>query len=212
RFSSATTQEWGVNLSRRILHLNEESNWAPVPIRFSGNQADMAGTLRGIQNIHPGRNLKFKPFAIAGGNQLRTGALRRTTHDFDGGFDMKYSLTPSLTLDGTYRTDFAQVEVDQQQVNLTRFNLFFPEKRDFFLENAGIFTFGAGIGNQSANNLNLIPFFSRSIGLSGGTPIPIVGGARLTGRTGRYDIGFLTMKTEERSDSVRSVPSNNFVV
>src|SRR5205814_4710444 len=167
---------------------------------------------------HQGRNLNVKPFVTAGVTESRTGTQMQTLRsltkpgDYEGGVDIKYSLTPSLTLDGTYRTDFAQVEIDQQQVNLTRFNLFFPEKRDFFLENAGIFTFGAGIGNQSSNNLNLIPFFSRSIGLSGGTPIPIVGGARLTGRTGDYDIGFLTMKTEERSDGVRSVPSNNFVV
>ena len=86
---------------------------------------------------------------------MRLVAARATdvqrTSDFDGGFDFKYSLTPSLTFDATYRTDFAQVEVDQQQVNLTRFNLFFPEKRDFFLENAGTFTFG-GVGRRSNNN------------------------------------------------------------
>src|SRR5205823_6774551 len=205
--------EWGVNLSRFIVSKNEQSFWSPIPIRFSMSRISQSGTLKGLEGIHQGRNLKIKPFATAGLTQARaTNGSTQTTNNHDGGVDIKYSLTPSLTLDGTYRTDFAQVEVDQQQVNLTRFNLFFPEKRDFFLENAGIFTFGAGIGNQSSNNLNLIPFFSRSIGLSGGTPIPIVGGARLTGRTGDYDIGFLTMKTEERSDGVRSVPSNNFVV
>ena len=119
--------------------------------------------------------------------------------------DIKYSLTPSLTLDGTYRTDFAQVEVDQQQVNLTRFNLFFPEKRDFFLENAGLFSFG-----NLGNNGNLVPFFSRRIGLnSAGTPIPIVGGARVTGKVKRlYDVGLIAMKTE----SSGTTPSNNFLV
>ena len=115
--------------------------------------------------------------------------------------DLKYSLTPSLTLDATYRTDFAQVEVDQQQVNLTRFNLFFPEKRDFFLENSGTFNFGAGN--------NLVPFFSRRIGLGReGTPIPIVGGARVTGQAGPYDIGFLVMKTESQDQT----PSTEYVV
>ena len=106
-----------------------------------------------------------------------------------------YSLTPSMTLDATYRTDFAQVEVDQQQVNLTRFNLFFPEKRDFFLENSGIFAFG--VGASSARRRDLVPFFSRRIGLSAaGTPIPIVGGTRVSGRAGGYDVGVLAMKTE----------------
>ena len=209
RFSDAPSQEWGVNVTRRIMHLSEESNWAPVPIRFSGNQADMAGTLRGFENIRQGRNLKFKPFAVGGGTQVRTGAQRRTTRDVDGGFDLKYSLTPSMTLDATYRTDFAQVEVDQQQVNLTRFNLFFPEKRDFFLENSGIFAFGAGARNfnQSANNL--VPFFSRRIGLSAaGTPIPIVGGTRVSGKLGNNDVGVLAMKTE----GLGSTPSNNYLV
>lgn len=115
--------------------------------------------------------------------------------------DLKYSLTSSLTLDATYRTDFAQVEVDQQQVNLTRFNLFFPEKRDFFIENSGTFAFGDGS--------NLVPFFSRRIGLSReGAPIPIVGGARLTGQAGPYDLGFLVMQTEREE----LTPSNNYVV
>ena len=209
RFTSAASQEWGVNVSRVIMHLNEESNWAPVPIRFSGNQADMAGTLRGFENIHQGRNLKFKPFAVGGSTQLRTGARRRTTRDFDGGFDAKYSLTSSMTLDATYRTDFAQVEVDQQQVNLTRFNLFFPEKRDFFLENSSIFAFGAGARNFNQSATNLVPFFSRRIGLSaGGTPIPIVGGARVSGKIAGSDVGVIAMKTE----ALGATPSNNYLV
>jgi hypothetical protein len=113
-------------------------------------------------------------------------------------------MTPSVTLDATYLTDFAQVEVDQQQVNLTRFNLFFPEKRDFFLENAGTFGFGA-----AGNGSNLVPFFSRRIGLGlDGTPIPIVGGARVSGQVNRYDVGVLSMKTERQG----STPSNNYFV
>jgi hypothetical protein len=105
----------------------------------------------------------------ANGNLQTLKGLDRL-RDYEGGVDLKYGLTSALTLDATYNTDFAQVEVDQQQVNLTRFNLFFPEKRDFFLENSGIFNFGPGG--------NLVPFFSRRIGLSSsGTPIPIIGGA-----------------------------------
>ena len=206
RFSQAASQEWGVNISRRILHLNEESNWAPVPTRFSGNQADMAGTLSGFEDLRPGRNLKVKPFLIGGGTQSRgTVGAMSTARDFDGGLDLKYSLTPSMTLDATYRTDFAQVEVDQQQVNLTRFNLFFPEKRDFFLENSGTFSFGGGGRGFNNNSANLVPFFSRRIGLSAaGTPIPIIGGARVSGNASGNDVGVLAMKTE----ALGSTPSN----
>jgi hypothetical protein len=126
--------------------------------------------------------------------------------DYDGGVDLKYSLTPQMTLDMTYHTDFAQVEADQQQVNLTRFNLFFPEKRDFFLENSGTFNFGPGG--------NLVPFFSRAIGLSGGAPVPILGGTRVSGRVNRYDVGFLAMKTDKlkSGSGVTLLPSNNYIV
>jgi hypothetical protein len=207
RFSNSPSQEWGVNISRRILHKNEETNWAPIPVRYTGTRSDQAGTLRGLEGIRQGRNLKVKPFAIGSGTQARAAGGLRTGTDYDGGFDAKYSLTPSLTLDTTYRTDFAQVEVDQQQVNLTRFNLFFPEKRDFFLENSGNFSFGAA--GRNTNNANLVPFFSRRIGLSaGGTPIPIVGGARVSGQAGNVDVGVLTMRTERTA----STPSNNYLV
>ena len=128
--------------------------------------------------------------------------------EVDFGLDLKYSLTTGLTLDGTLNTDFSQVEADVQQINLTRFSLFFPEKRDFFLENAGIFSFGDTTfrGNRPSE---LIPFFSRRIGLSeNGQPVPILGGARLTGRTGKYSLGFLNMQTLEAD----SEPANNFTV
>ena len=212
RFSNSPTQEWGLNVSRRILRLNEESFWVPQPVRYNSGAMHLMGTLKGLENIHQGRNLNVKPFVTAGIAQSRDAAgelQRRPTFpggkDYDGGVDVKYSLTPSLTLDGTYRTDFAQVEVDQQQVNLTRFNQFFPEKRDFFLENAGLFSFG-----NLGNNGNLVPFFSRRIGLnSAGIPIPIVGGARVTGKVKRlYDVGLIAMKTE----SSGATPSNNFLV
>jgi Domain of unknown function (DUF5916) len=208
RFSTSPSQEWGLQITRRIPRLNEEAHWAPLPQRYGNFHVSLAGTLKGLENIHQGRNLRVKPFVSAGITQSRGPDGRMQTvqslgrlKDYDGGADLKYSITPSLTLDATYHTDFAQVEADQQQVNLTRFNLFFPEKRDFFLENTGTFTFGPGG--------NLVPFFSRRIGLSpAGTPIPIIGGARLTGQINRYDVGFITMKT----DNVSLTPSNNFVV
>jgi hypothetical protein len=200
RFSNSPTQEWGLQVTRRIARKSEEADWSPLPQRFSNWRMSLAGTLTGLENIRQGRNLKVKPFVSSQSTQSRT--------SFDGGFDVKYGLTPALTLDATYRTDFAQVEVDQQQVNLTRFNLFFPEKRDFFLENSGTFTLGSG-GGAGAGGANLLPFFSRRIGLSAsGTPIPIVGGARVSGQIDRYDIGVLTMRTE----AVGSTPANTFLV
>jgi hypothetical protein len=211
RFSSAPIQEWGFQVSRLVLRANEETTWSPIPVRFQAIRTDLAGTLRGLEGIRQGRNLKIKPYVSAAAIQTTAGAGLRTDGDYDGGIDVKYSLTPSLTLDGTYRTDFAQVEVDQQQVNLTRFNLFFPEKRDFFLENHGIFTFGPSFGPGGGPNVtnNVVPFFSRRIGLSAaGTPIPIVGGARVSGQIDKYDVGFLTMRTEETG----STPSNTYLV
>ena len=211
RFSNSSSQEWGLNLMRAVRRVSEQSDWSPIQQRFGPTRVSMAGTLRGLENIRPGRNLKVKPFAIVGFTQTRSGGNPFgnwvTDQDYDGGVDVKYGLTQSLTLDATYRTDFAQVEVDQQQVNLTRFNLFFPEKREFFLENAGTFNLGGGQGRSFRNDL--VPFFSRRIGLSAqGTPIPIVGGTRVTGQVGRYDVGFLTMKTE----STGSTPSNTYTV
>ena len=106
----------------------------------------------------------------------------------NAGFDFKYGLTRSLIADATYRTDFAQVEEDLQQINLTRFSLFFPEKRDFFIEGQGIFDFA---GVQSGNTPGDVPllFFSRQIGLAGGQAVPVVGCVRLTGRAGAFSIG-----------------------
>ncbi len=213
RFSNVQAQEWGLQVTRLLMRRNEQSNWSPIPIRARNVRVSLAGTLNGLDGIRQGRNLKIKPFVTAGVSKFSGDTDVRT--DYDGGLDAKYGITQSLTLDMTYRTDFAQVEADQQQVNLTRFNLFFPEKRDFFLENSGIFSFGSGGGgfngggNEGVNGGNLIPFFSRRIGLSAaGTPIPIVGGARVSGQTGRYDLGFLSMKTER----LGSTPSNNYLV
>ena len=205
RFTTASSQVWGLNINRRILRLNEEADWSPTPIRYNMSRVSQYGTLLGLDNISQGRNLKVTPFVTAGITEIRPAddpfGDFENDQNYDGGVDLKYGLTPSLTLDTTYRTDFAHVEVDQQQVNLTRFNLFFPEQRDFFLENAAIFNFGAGN--------NLVPFFSRRIGLGpSGTPIPIIGGGRVTGQVGRYDVGVLAMKTERQD----LVPSNNYFV
>jgi hypothetical protein len=215
RFSKSPTQEWGLNVNRRILRLNEESSWSPYPVRYRISRISMAGTLGGLENVRQGRNLKVKPYLTAGFGESRD-REPRWDDTYDGGVDVKYGLTPSLTLDATYNTDFAQVEADQQQVNLTRFSLFFPEKREFFLENSATFAFGGGGGGGGP----LIPFFSRRIGLSArGTPTPIVGGARVSGQLGRYDVGFLAMRTDELDPSEDAnldprdlTPANTYVV
>ncbi|MEE2822999.1 MAG: DUF5916 domain-containing protein [Acidobacteriota bacterium] len=204
RFSKAKIQTWGINFQRRIRRRNEQAFWGPMPRRFISFNMSFAGDLKGLKNIKPGRNFKVKPFVTS---EFR--GLSGDDFDIQGdvGLDIKYGLSPDLTLDGTLNTDFSQVEVDEQQINLTRFSLFFPEKRDFFLENAGIFSFGPTA--QRDVSQDLILFFSRRIGLStNGQPLPILGGARLTGRQGKYRLGLFNMQTRESN----SDPSNNFTV
>ena len=194
RFSSAPTLEWGLNIMRRVRRTNEDTYWVPLERRYRLQRVSVAGTLTGLTTVNPGRNFKLKPFAVF--NAVKPEDLPRE-FDGDGGLDVKYGLTKSMTLDLTYRTDFSQVEVDQQVVNLTRFRVFFPEKREFFLENSGAFAVGGG-GRWGGQNV--IPFFSRRIGLGENAddetvPIPIVGGARASGKVGTYDLGLLTMRT-----------------
>jgi hypothetical protein len=204
RFPDSEEQKWGINFQRRIRRRNEQAFWSLMPRRFISFNVSYAGNLQGMEGIRPGRNLKVKPFA--------TGEIRKFRGDDldshgDVGLDLKYSLSSGLTLDATLNTDFSQVEVDEQQINLTRFSLFFPEKRDFFLENAGIFSFGS-TGQRDASR-DVILFFSRRIGLaSDGRPQPILGGARLTGRVGDYGLGLFNMQTRESG----SDPATNFTV
>jgi hypothetical protein len=209
RFSSSPQQEWGLNILRRVKRKNEDSYWSPLPRRYRTMRPSMSGTITGLEGIRQGRNLKIKPYGISSVTQLASNALSKEI-DANGGLDLKYGLTASQTLDLTYRTDFSQVEADQQQVNLTRFNLLFPEKREFFLENSGVFAIAGGGGpSGGGGSANVFPFFSRRIGLSeAGMPIPIVGGARVSGTTGAYDVGLLAMKTERLGD----VRSNSFLV
>jgi hypothetical protein len=206
RFRDVEEQVWGMNVFRLIRRKNEITLWSPVPRQFTQMKVSYAGRLTGIRGIRPGRNLRVKPFATGlASNVPRPDADRRW--DADGGVDVKYGLGTALTLDLTYRTDFSQVEADEQQINLTRFSLFFPEKREFFLENQGAFRIGdqdasgqPGGFSASANiaqRRDLLPFFSRRIGLSeAGQPIPIVGGARLTGKQRSYSLGLLNIQTE----------------
>lgn len=207
RFPQRDDQLWGLQIFRLIRHSNEATIWNPTPRQFNQFKSSYEGVLEGIRGVRPARNIRVKPFVT--GQRRQTSGLN--TGDGDGGVDVKIGLGTGLVLDGTYRTDFSQVETDAQQVNLTRFSLFFPEKREFFLENQGAFQ----IGPPAASNSNLVPFFSRTIGLSDtGTPIPIVGGLRLTGKVGRNSLGLLNMQTQEevRANGLSNLPAANFTV
>ena len=200
RYGQGDVQDWGINFQRNIRRNNEIVYWAPLDRNRNLFRVSRAGTLRGI-NPPSQRNLQITPYVL--GQWQRGGALAGTESDSDVGFDIKYSITPSLTLDLTYNTDFAQVEADEKQLNLDRFNLFFPEKRPFFLENAGQFSVG--------NGQEVEMFFSRRIGIaSDGNSIPVEGGARLSGKLGeRTNVGFLYMGT----DAVAGIaPANTFAV
>jgi hypothetical protein len=192
RYRAGEAQTWGFNASRTIRWRNEISVLVPVPPwrgLSSARQPQLAGTVVGIEAPSGSRNLEIKPYAVS---SVTTNAkvLPLISNDVTGdvGMDVKYSLTQNLVADFTYNTDFAQVEADEQQINLTRFSLFFPEKREFFLENQGTFAFGGSIPTGGDTP---ILFYSRRIGLNGARPVPIGGGGRLTGRAGRYSIGLL---------------------
>ena len=208
RFPNREVQEWGLNLLRKVRRFNEAAVWSPVPRPFTHYRVSDAGVLTGIQAQSSGTNFRVLPYAKG---ETEEGLPDSDDLSGDAGVDVKWGLTSSLVLDGTYRTDFSQVEADAQQINLTRFSLFFPEKRQFFLESPGSFQIGL-TSPGGENRRDLIPFFSRRIGLSSrGQPIPVVGGLRLTGREGPWGIGVFNMQTrdfEERSDQVR--PADNF--
>jgi hypothetical protein len=193
RYPGSANQTWGINFQRNIRRKNERAYWAPIPRQFNLYRLSLAGSLTGVQTPAL-RNFRITPYAL--GNALTSGvAPVDLDMDYDFGADVKYSITPSLTLDATVNTDFAQVEVDDQQVNLDRFTLFFPEKRPFFLENAGFFS----VGNPGEVDL----FFSRRIGIGdSGQSIPIMGGGRVSGKAGKFNVGLLNMQTSDYDDTV----------
>ena len=215
RYAAGRSQVWGVQIGRRQRRLNEWSYLTPVPISAGPGmfRLSVAGTLVGLEAPEQAVRLEVKPYGIGSlATDLTADEPYANRGDGTGGVDVKWGVTQNLTADFTFNTDFAQVEVDQQQVNLTRFNLFFPEKRDFFLESRGLFDFGAGPnqlgrgggstgargegppGTRSGNSAPLM-FFSRRIGLSEGQTVPIRAGGRLTGKVGRMSVGALNIQT-----------------
>jgi hypothetical protein len=223
RYRPGRAQIWGFNARRNNKWKNEISYLNRIPPAMGMGRGDFSASLYatvvGIDAPGGSKNLEVKPYAIS---ELTTdrGASPRITNDLDGDFgvDAKYGITQNLTADFTYNTDFAQVEADEQQVNLTRFSLLFPEKREFFLENAGTFAFAGAGGNQMGGGGDVpILFYSRRIGLNQNREIPIGGGGRMTGRIGRFSLGMLNMQTREEPDEQVPVnqlptPSTNFSV
>jgi hypothetical protein len=191
---------------RRWFSYNHGMDTYPIlDPKYGTSRPSLAATIQ-FEGAKPSNPVYISPYVIGGHtrnwklNDEKTEYVKDDTPDFDAGLDIKYNVSNNLTLDLTANTDFAQVEADDQQVNLTRYSLFFPEKRVFFQERSGLFSFGLG------GNSNL--FYSRNIGLSDGKSIRIYGGARLVGRAGKWDIGILDMQTEEHGDN----PGENFGV
>ena len=201
RYKGDGEQSWGINFQRVVARKQEETHWAPIPRQFTMNRLISAGTLTGMVTP-PSRNLKLMPYGLGQQNK-HEGEESSSTSAGDFGMDAKVGVGSGLTLDLTYNTDFAQVEADEQQINLDRFSLFFPEKRAFFLENAGLFSVGEG-GTFFGPDIEM--FFSRRIGIgAGGAQVPILGGGRLTGTLSGLKVGALSMRT----DAVEGVTDGN---
>ena len=230
RFQQGRSQLWGIQFGRRMRRKNETAHLTPVPIAVGPGmfRLSAAATLVGLEVATENRRLEVKPYAIGSSATDLTASPPFTNRGAgDAGIDAKWGVTQNLTADFTYNTDFAQVEVDEQQVNLTRFSLFFPEKREFFLEARGLFDFGAGPnvlgtggganggrlggppGTRAGSDVPLV-FFSRRIGLQEGRTVPIVGGGRLTGKVGNFSIGALNMQTDDAPEA--NALATNFTV
>ena len=215
RYRPGREQIWGFNLGRTVRWKNEQSFLVPIsPARGQAGimMASRAATIVGLEVPEDGLSLEVKPYAISDLTSDRN-ASPPLSNDLNGdvGLDVKYGVTQSLVADLTVNTDFAQVEADEQQINLTRFSLFFPEKREFFLENQGLFAFGgAGAGPFGGGGDTPVLFYSRRIGLDGGRAVPIDVGGRLTGRVGAFSVGVLNIQTDDAPAS--GAPATNFSV
>ncbi len=201
RFDPAHVETMGIAFYRSIRRKNEAVTWPHIPLTYTGtmeegmDQASQFGTLVGFDGLQPGRHVEVKPYGILA-TQKRAGDEEATITD-EIGLDVKWSVTPGLTADLTWNTDFAQAEADNVQINLSRFGLFFPEKREFFLERSELFQFG--------NSRETEVFFSRRIGLRN----DIIGGGRVTGQAGPFSIGLLNLQTEDNSETDQPGANNS---
>ena len=231
RYLSGEDQTWGIQIRRGIRRKNEFAHLTFVPASAGGGPAitrvSAAADLVGLDLPPAGKNIEIKPYAISSlTSDLTLAEPVSNEADGDFGLDLKYGITANITADLTYNTDFAQVEVDERQVNLTRFSLSFPEKREFFLEGQGLFDFGrggrrggggggrgggrgGGGGGFGGGGSAPTVFYSRRIGLSDGEAVPITGGGRVTGKAGRLGFGLMNLQT---NDVEGVTPETNFSV
>ncbi len=191
---------WGANFMRVIRRKNETVLWSGYKRSQGIERPQDAGRLSGLTNLSQGIGLEVVPYGITENNKIYTGENSETSTTADAGLDVNYSITPSLKASLTLNTDFAEAEVDQRRINLTRFPLQFPEQRDFFLEGSNIYRFAPASFET--------PFFSRRIGLRGGEPVPITYGARLLGNAGNYNLALLHVRTGEKG----AIKPENFTV
>ena len=212
RYQLGSEEGWGINFARRIRHKNEITYWSPIPRSFSITRVSLAGTLEGLEIDGKSRDLRVKPYVVARTVRELGGAKAVTSEA--AGLDVTYGVTRHLGLNVSINPDFAQVEADEQQVNLTQFSQFFPEKREFFLENSGIFYVGDAARNNKVSlaptpDEDMLLFFSRRIGLSAdGHAVPIPAGIRLTGTAGGLTIGALAIQTQK----LGTAPANRYGV
>ncbi len=223
RYMSGEGQTWGIQMRRAIRRKNEWAHLTPLPTVMGGSQGffriSAAATLVGLELPPASRNIELKPYGIARSTTDRiVSPAINNKNEGDFGIDARYGITANLTADFTYNTDFAQVEVDEQQVNLTRFSLQLPEKREFFLEGRGIFSFaafpttGSTASGGSAASTSTVPllFYSRRIGLNNGRVVPIQAGGRVTGKVGKFSVGLLNIESD--SEVASKSPKTNFSV
>ena len=205
--------EWGFNVQRFMARGRETTRWASPAVDVKFNQVVKAGNITGLEGLSQGVGLDVKSYAIAGFNRDITRAdsfwATRT-----GGADIFYRVTSNIVSSTTFNTDFAETEADARQVNLTRFPTFFPEKRTFFLEDAGIFEFARPVEVRQGKSSDVMPFFSRRIGMLSGGEVPIRAGEKVTGKIGRFDFGLLDVQTGALEDAsgARMVAGRNLAV
>ncbi|MEN8230094.1 MAG: DUF5916 domain-containing protein [Bacteroidota bacterium] len=189
------SDKWGLKLIRNYMRKEETDYWPVANLNSHRFQISDAGTLSGLEGISQGLGLDIVPYGLTGADY--TSSEEKITPELNAGLEAYYNLTPNLKAAITLNTDFAQTEVDDQEINLTRFRLFYPEKRDFFLDGANYFNFGINGDRANPMHTKLIPFFSRRIGLdSTGSPIPVMVGSKITGQSGHWNIGAQYMKDQ----------------
>ncbi|MBD3288391.1 hypothetical protein GF337_06265 [candidate division KSB1 bacterium] len=197
KFQSTAEQTWGINFERNIQHKREQILWQGWQRHYNLQMLSQAGNLVGLRDIRAGNDIEFKPYTSIGAERERGTSNKRVSKV---GGDLNYLFTPTLKLNVTLNTDFSQVESDRARINLSRFSLFFPEQRQFFLEGAETFRFEMGSRNEI--------FYSRRIGIKGREEIPIIGGVRLIGKSGAYNVGAFTLQTAEKNEE----PTTNYSV